>query len=272
MLLPKFGMISLVALSLSIFTFSAQAANLVVNGDFSLYTGGSAFQSNSAGSVASQLADSGTGYTQLTGWTTGSGSSGLLSFLMDPATASTTGSRDIRFSDNFSLWGPSNGSNNGLTGSPTGGYYVAMDGASDYRGSGISQTLTGMTVGHNYALSFDWAAAQQYGFNGATTGQFQVTVGGQTFLTSVVNNADHGFSGWMHQTFNFTASSTSSTLNFLSIGTPTGVPPFELLDGVSVYDTSVPEPLSFLGMGLAAGYGAFYKRKQAKAKQDKKLV
>jgi hypothetical protein len=87
-----------------------------------------------------------------------------------------------------------------------------------------------------------------------------------------VNNADHGFSGWMHQTFNFTAASTSSTLNFLSIGTPTGVPPFELLDGVSVYDTSVPEPLSFLGMGLAAGYGAFYNRKQAKAKQDQKQL
>jgi len=271
--LRKLGFVSLVALSLSVFTFSAQAANLVVNGDFSLYTGGSAFQSNSAGTNASQLNDSGTGgYTKLTGWTTGPGSSGLLSFLMNPLTDDTTGSRDIRFNNNFTLWGPGNGSSNGLTASPTGGYYVAMDSAPTYSGSGISQTLTGLTVGHVYTIGFDWAAAQQSGFNGATTEFFKVSFAGSSQSTATFNNANHGFSGWMHQTFSFTANSSSSTLNFLSQGGPDGLPPMSLLDNVTAYDASVPEPLSFLGMGLAAGYGAFYKRKQAKAKQDQKPI
>jgi hypothetical protein len=62
-----------------------------------------------------------------------------------------------------------------------------------------------------------------------------------------VDNVNHGFSGWQLQTFDFTANSTSELLSFLAVGTPTGVPPFALLDGVSLTaDTvgteSAPEP------------------------------
>jgi hypothetical protein len=57
----------------------------------------------------------------------------------------------------------------------------------------------------------------------------------------------------------FTADAVTETLNFLSIGTPTGLPPMALLDGVSV--TAVPEPaawammlLGFGGIGAAVRY------------------
>ncbi len=42
---------------------------------------------------------------------------------------------------------------------------------------------------------------------------------------------------------NFTASGASDLLSFLAVGTPTGEPPFSLLDGV---DAEVPEPSSVL--------------------------
>jgi len=44
--------------------------------------------------------------------------------------------------------------------------------------------------------------------------------------------------------------SATEVLSFLAIGTPGGVPPFSLLDGVSI--TEVPEPtsLALLGAGL----------------------
>lgn len=59
----------------------------------------------------------------------------------------------------------------------------------------------------------------------------------------------------MHQIFTFTAQATSSVLSFLAVGTPSGVPPFALLDGVTLNAaTAVPEPATWTMMmvGIAA--------------------
>lgn len=218
------------ALSLILAAPVAQA-NLVSNGGFETTTHG-----------PGQF-----GYnTVATGW-----ASNGYNFIFAAGTADTTGSPG-QYGD-LKLWGPNSGSANGLpAASPHGGNYVGADGA--YHVGAITQTVSGLTVGAKYALSFDWAGAQQSGFNGQTTEQWQVTFGSQTQSTEIVTVPSHGFSGWMSKTFIYTANNTSQVLSFLAIGTPTGTPPFSLLDGVSIDAVAAPEPatLSILGLGLAA--------------------
>jgi hypothetical protein len=93
------------------------------------------------------------------------------------------------------LWGPGNGSANGLPAtSPDGGNYVGADGA--FQQGAITPTINGLVVGQTYAVSFDWAGAQQLGFNGPNTEQWVVGFGSDTQSTAVYNNSSHGFSGW----------------------------------------------------------------------------
>ena len=185
---------------------------------------------------------------QVTGWT----STGY-NFVFMPGTADTTGAvgQYNNASNPVKLWGPGDGSANGLGASPIGGNYLAMDGG--YSQGPLSQTLSGLTVGAATTVSFSFAGAQQYGYTGTTTEQFAVSLGNQTLYTEVLQDASHGFTGWQSENLTFTPTSTSEVLSFLAIGTPGGEPPMSLLDGVSVSDTAVPEPssLALLGTGLA---------------------
>ena len=221
------------------------AANLVQNGDFEQTT------LTSSGQVTS---------TNLTGWTTSSYTMlylpqatvlnlGLPVANPSGTSADTTGATNGA-GGNVKLWGPGDGSANGLTESPTGGNFLAADGDS---GVGpISQTVNGLTVGYTYNLTFSWAAAQQYGFNGATTEAWAVTLGSNTVSTSVVADPSHGFVPWMQASFYFKASSNSEVLSFLAAGTPAGTPPFSLLDGVSLVAAPEPATWSFMLVALAA--------------------
>lgn len=220
-------------------------ANLVTNGSFETTTNGNG-----------QL-----GYnTNATGWTvTG------YNFIFASGTADTSGAVGVY--GGLQLWGPNNGSSNGLpASSPDGGNFVAADGA--FEQGPISQTLNGLTPGHTYQVGFYWAGAQQKNFNGTQTEQWQVSFGSDTQSTVVLENTSHGFTGWRSQVFNFTANSASEGLSFLAVGTPTGVPPFSLLDGVSVNDVTVsplpaPEPSTLLvaGMGLLVLCGIKLRRR-----------
>ena len=134
---------------------------------------------------------------------------------------------------------------------PTGpGTFVGLDGQSDIA-AGISQTINGLTSGAKYTVSFYWANTQEMSRLGPTTEQFDVSLGAQHHLTSVSSIGTQGWSGWMQQSFTFTAGSASELLNFLSVGTPSGAPPFALLSGVSMTQ-NVPEPpvLAMFGGGL----------------------
>ncbi len=222
----------------------AQATPLIENGGFESAT-------NGAGEMDYN--------TDATGWSTNG-----YNFIFAPGTADTAGS--VGEYGGLQLWGPGNGSSNGLpASSPDGGDFVAADGA--FKVQPISQTINGLTAGDQYAVGFWWGGAQQSGFTGPTTEQWAVSLGNQSFDTSVVDNVSHGFTGWIHQTFNFTATSSSEMLSFLAVGTPTGVPPFALLDGVTAQQVTpqqVPEPAAWTVMagGAAILAGVVWRRRQ----------
>jgi hypothetical protein len=205
-----------------IFALDASAQNLVVNGDFEFTTNG----------ADRQLSFN----TDAVGWYTDG-----YNFIFAPGSADTTGATgQYGF---LSLWGSNNGGTSEIPySSPVGGNYIGADGA--FGVSPISQTLSGLSIGNEYEVSFYWAAAQQSGFDGATTEKWEVSLGGQTISTSTYHLPNHGFSGWMQETFTFTADSVNPVLSFLAVGTPEGLPPFSLLDGVSV--VAVPEPSTWL--------------------------
>jgi hypothetical protein len=233
------------AISLLAFGISAQASILVINGGFESTTNG-----------AGQFDFS----TQATGWT-----SDGYNFIFASGTGDTTGSNG-QFG-NLSLWGLANGGADFLpASSPNGGNFVAADGAFDT--GAISQTIDGLTAGDSYTVGFWWAGAQQFSFTGPTTEQWQVSLGGETQSTAVVDNASHGLTGWEYQTMNFTADNTSDLLSFLAVGTPDGVPPFVLLDGVSLNaNATTPEPGTLLLMlgGLLGGLGVIRLKRRVKS-------
>jgi hypothetical protein len=147
-----------------------------------------------------------------------------------------------------------------VTAGPTGGPFIAAD--TDFQVGAISQSISGLTAGNTYDLTFEWAAAQQTGFYGPTVQQWQVTLGSQTESTPIydlpgeVQNGPtiQNFSGWMPESMVFTATSATETLSFLAVGSPQ-VPPFTLLDDVSLTATPEPESFALLLTGLMAGAG-----------------
>jgi len=235
--LPSFAP-ALGYLAAILFTFASPARatqSYVINGGFEVTTAGTG-----------QLGFN----TNATGWTNvvNGGVDGY-NFLFAPGTADTTGATGV--DGNLKLWGPGDGSANGLpASSPDGGNYVAADGI--YEVGAIQQQITGLTIGTSYTLGFYWAGAQQSGFTGLNTEGWQVSLTGDaTQDTAIANNTTEGFTGWMYQTFTFIAESASPTLSFLAVGTPNGEPPFSLLDGVSLTQTT-PEPATYalIGLGL----------------------
>lgn len=241
----------------------ALAGNLVANGDFSSfsYNTGTQYPGSASGGQM--------GYNvSVDSWSTTG-----YNFLFAPGVADTTGVNS-QFG-NLQLWGPNN-SNPGdpqyaggpgpflPASSPDGGNYLAADGA--YDSAPITQTINSLTVGQTYQVGFYWAGAQQYTFSGPNTEQWVVDLGNSpTQATAVYDNPSHGFSGWMYQTFDFTATATSEVLSFLAVGTPISpsVPPMSLLDGVSV--NAVPEPSGLLLMGIGViGTGVVYLRRRVR--------
>ena len=204
-------------------------ANLVTNGNFAVTArsgGAQSFQFGTYGGYSSPT-------MSLAGWS----SPGGYNYVFIPTDTVATGHYG-----NLSLWSPvstPSSSANGFTNAgPTGGNFVAADGA--FGTEAITQTITGLTVGATYRLSFAWAGAQQSGFTGPTTDFWSASFGSETYRTPTVSVANKGFSGWMNQTFQYVATSSSQVLSFLATGTPSGVPPFALLTSVSL--TQVPEP------------------------------
>lgn len=237
------GMVAVAVLA----TLPAHAVPVIVNGNFETVTT----------SVSTEFGTRFGGQV-VEGWTTGG-----YNFLFKPGTADTTGAaNEFSKNKNLTLWGPGNGAANGLpASSPDGGNFIAADGA--FGQQEIQQTLTGLGVNSIASISFYWAGAQQHGFDGATTEAWQVSLGNQTETTATVSNANHGFTGWQRTTLSFVVTSATEVLSFLALGTPAGVPPFSLLDGVSI--TEVPEPTSLALLGAGLGLAGLVTRRRRAA-------
>jgi len=211
-------------------------ANLIVNGNFEQTTNGGNKRLAAAATTA-------TDRTTLVGWTSSNGNDGGYNFVLSGATA-TAASSAMRL----------RGVDNGYTASPTGGNIVASD-PMYYPGT-LSQTVSGLSIGTTYLLSFDYALAQQTNYYGPNSDFWQVTFGKDVLQSSTLTIADGGFSGWKTATMTFTASAVSQVLSFLAVASSPGAPPFMLLDNVSMdVSSKVPEPSSLSlmlgGLGVA---------------------
>jgi len=227
---------------------SASAFEFVTNGSFeaTTYTQNTQF-GGEAGPGVSYVPSQG-----VTGWTGAAGAALQMYFF---GGTQTSVSAINRWDDPQAFFYPTLN-----TLSPDGGNFVGLDGDSGVQGS-ISQVINGLVVGEFYNLNFNWGAAQLINRSGATTEQLHITFGGQTADTGVLAIGSGAFSGWQNGHFQFQASSTSQTLSFLSIGTPGGLPPIAVLDGVSL--TAVPEPTTWAMMLLGfGGIGAMIRRRR----------
>lgn len=247
--MPRFRSLASSLATLSLLALSSLAAhadsvNLVQNGSFEQL-----LEPNTASEFGSQQPAQ-----QVTGWT----STGY-NFVFTPGSADTTGS-NITGSYYLKLWGSNDGGTNVITTSPDGGNFIGMDGV--YKAGPISQTISGLAVGTSTTVSFWYAGAQQYSYNGITTEGFAVSLGNQTMDTPTLTDASNGFTGWQYETLTFTPTSSTEVLSFLALGTPNGEPPFSLLDGVSVNTNVTPEPSSLaLLLTGAATVGGYARRR-----------
>ena len=253
-----------------IYSQQASAVNLITNGDFS---------STNANIINQQIGVShplvaGAAPALVTGWVSGTAANPLIgssnyNFIYGPGDADGVGAlTKITPLDSVSP-PPDSSSNNtrlilyfstnspGLAGtsalplsSPNGGNYLALDGS--FEVGPVSQQLNGLTIGNQYDRSFYWAAAQQKGYDAANglTELLKVSLGGQSISTAQIAYAQYTFQDWRKVTMTFTADAVNPVLSFLSVGTPDGLPPFAVLDGVSL--EAVPEPSAALLGALGA--------------------
>lgn len=231
-------LLALAAASLCVTAAQAATTNLVKNGDFELTSNGTSKQLNE-GSYA--RADR----TYLSDWSSKGYNFVLNGNNIDDTNAATA----------LALWGPNSysgaGPKNGLGASPTGGNVLAADW--DYFPGPVTQLVSGLVAGHAYTLSFSYGAGQQVGFRGDNlVNYWDVALGSSKQQTASLANVSQGFTGWHQASMTFTATNSSELLSFMAKGSPTGAPPFMLLDGVSLV-SAVPEPATW-GM-LIGGLG-----------------
>lgn len=257
------------AIALLILAFPAQA-NLITNGSFPAGTGTSTSSSDTP-TMSFTLLPGDT--TSLPGWTDGPGISaagGFLDCVVFPGTATSDPCGTISTNANAKFW-----TDPGAV--PGGGNYIAIDGDPSFA-STLSQTISGLTKGQTYTVSFFEGAAQFVSFTTATTEQWLVSFDtpgdcNPAMLTNSANCASQlsdlihnpaesstGFAAEGLQSLTFTAQATSEVLSFFAVGTPGGEPPVVLLGDVSVTATPEPGALALVGIGLLGVFAVVRRR------------
>jgi hypothetical protein len=226
-LFRKAAILSASVISLAAFGLPAHA-NLVTNGSF-----------ESTSLNTSGLIQGG----DVTGWSTAPSGSNIMTCLIYKGQNSLCGPTFLYpGSTPASFW-----VNPGE--SPDGGNAVVGD-ANPSNSVALTQSISGLTPGTSYTLSFYQASASEYNNGDSSTEDWQVSLGSQTENSATMNTSAEGVTPWTLQTLTFTATSATETLSFLAGGTPVGGPPMALLDGVDL-EVAVPEPASVALFGLS---------------------
>lgn len=220
---------------------SAHATQFIVNGDFTTLSHGvGQFDTN----------------TTATGWSGNGGYNFVFSKADQPSPGIYGG---------LTLWDAANGGGNTWNGLAAGsGNFAALDGA--FRTAALTQTITGLTAGKTYTLSFNYAFGQQEGFDGPTVQHLSASFGngGCCGTSSDFNVSNHGFTGWQSVSVKVIADASTDVISFLAYG-DRPVPPFALISNVSLTG-AVPEPATWTMMILGiGGLGALARRRRSVA-------
>ena len=160
----------------------AFAGNLVTNGGFENNFGAGQFNQTLPGSAGGQNANH--PGTTADGWIV-TGTKRQFAFIFKSNNSFTTSNGHVGPASEFAnpsgfntlpLWGNSGDA------SPDGNDFYGVD--STYHPSALTQEIGGLVVGHTYTLTFDYAAAQQFDYDGNTIDDWVVTLGGQTIATT----------------------------------------------------------------------------------------
>ena len=200
----------------------------------------------------------------VTGWYVPNG--GLIALFAD-GTLDTDAAPSNRYQyGSLEMWGSRNGGNTVIPASPSGAWDIVMDG--DYEVEPLSQDITGLHIGKTYTVGFNYAFAQQEGFNGPTEQSISVNLGSDSATsqsTRTLTLPSHNFRGWYRTSFNFTADSAAETLSFLAHGN-LPIPPFAVVSDVTFTPDAVPEPATWAMMLIGvAGLGAVARRRRSVA-------
>ncbi len=142
--------------------------------------------------------------------------------------------------------------------SPQGSNFIGIDGTQGFNGS-LSQTISGLQTGEQLTLSFYMATAQECCGGGPTTEQVVATLGGESFTTPTISTPNQGFTPWTLYSTTFTYDGTGDILTFINNGT--GVPPYALIDGVSLVGAPGPGPATGAAVVLGVLALAYARRR-----------
>lgn len=257
------------AIGLLAATGALASPNLVTNGSFENTT---AYYSTNGSTYGDEITgNAAPGSTNLAGWgQTGclamscqNPSSQTFTFLANPTSLSTTPGNQVYFQNGTAYAGGSISFFGGPGSSPDGGNAITADAANEV--AAIYQTVSGLTVGQTYALSFYQATMEATQGNGSFSAAWNVYFGtgsasnaytAPTATGTTMANPGGTYTGWNQNTMTFTATAASETLAFFATANGNSNPPFLLLDGVSLTaagNVAVPEPSSVVL--LVAGLG-----------------
>jgi len=247
------GRLAAAALLLSsVATHAAHAdpANLIQNGSFEQTT------ATTADGTGTEINNS-----NLTGWNVssclsncdGSNTNNVFTFLA-PTNVATNGVYNANQGGTIHFWSTPGAS-------PVGGNAVTSDAATEV--GLLYQTVSGLKIGDTYTLSFYQATMQATNQAEAFSAAWEVGFGDSApQYSTTMSNPGGASTGWMEDTMTFTADAAQEALGFFALTSGGDEPPFLLLDGVSLTDTTaVPEPATY-GLVIVGLAGILFARRK----------